>query len=220
MGTDEVKWLAEKWFADIPSRHVKKNVLPYEPVQTGKRSLEVERDVPADVICKAWHTCARLDKNFYVNDLMTDVLSKGKSARLYQRLVKEKKLFSSIDCYLTGDVEANLIVVKGRLMNNVTMEKAEKAIDEEMEKMKHDEVMVDELKKVKQMAEAAVIFSEISVSEKALNLSYFATLGNAALINQQVELYNAVTADQIRLEAQTVFREENSSVLYYRREKK
>lgn len=220
ISTEEVKNLTEKWFAEIPSRSVKKKTLPKEPKQTEKRILSVERNVPADVICKAWHTCARMDENFYANDLMTDVLSKGKSARLHQRLVKEKKLFSIIDCYLTGDVEENLLVVKGRLMKEVSMEQAEAAINEEMEKLKQDGVTPDELKKVKQMAEAAVIFSEISVADKALNIAYYATLGNAELINKQIELYNAVSAEKIKQEAQKVFKEENSSVLYYRREKK
>lgn len=218
--TDEVRRLSEKWFAEIPLRNVKKKTLNKEPRQTEKRVLEVERNVPADVICKAWHTCARMDENFYANDLMTDILSKGKSSRLYQQLVKEKKLFSSIDCYLTGDVEENLIVVKGRLMKEVTMEQAEAAINEEMDKLKQDEVTAEEMKKVKQMAEAAVVFSEISVAEKALNISYFATLGSASLVNKQVELYNAVTSNQIQSEAQKVFREKNSSVLYYMMEKK
>ncbi len=220
ISTEEVRTLSEKWFAEIPRRNEKKKALPKEPKQTEKRTMTVERNVPADVICKAWHTCARMDENFYANDLMTDVLSKGKSARLYQRLVKEKKLFSSIDCYLTGDVEENLVVVKGRLMKVVTMEQAEAAIDEELEKLIQEGVTVDEMKKVKQMAEAALVFSEISVADKALNISYYATLGNAELINKQVELYHAVTAEQIKQEAQKVFREENSNVLYYRREKK
>jgi zinc protease len=220
ISTDAVRMLSEKWFSEIPCRHVKKKPLPKEPPQTGKRTLTVERNVPADVICKAWHTCARMDKNFYANDLMTDILSKGKSSRLYQRLVKERNLFSSIDCYLTGDVEENLIVVKGRLMNGVTMEQAEAAIDEEMDKLKQEAVTGEEMQKVKQMAEAAVVFSEISIADKALNLSYYATLGDAGLINQQTERYQAVKEEDIRSEAQLVFREENSSVLYYRREKK
>lgn len=220
ISTEEVKTLTEKWFSDIPARNVKKKTLPKEPVQTAKRTLTVERNVPSDVICKAWHTCARMDKDFYANDLMTDILSKGKSARLFQRLVKERKLFSNIDCYLTGDIEENLIVVKGMLMKEVTMEQAEEAINEELEKLKTGGVSEDELKKVKQMVEAAVVFSEINIADKALNLSYYATLGDAGLINRQVEFYNAVKADEIKEAARKVFREENSNVLYYKKEKK
>jgi predicted Zn-dependent peptidase len=220
ISTEEVKTLTEKWFSDIPARNVKKKTLPKEPVQTAKRTLTVERNVPSDVIFKAWHTCARMDKDFYANDLMTDILSKGKSARLFQRLVKERKLFSNIDCYLTGDIEENLIVVKGMLMKEVTMEQAEEAINEELEKLKTGGVSEDELKKVKQMVEAAVVFSEINIADKALNLSYYATLGDAGLINRQVEFYNAVKADEIKEAARKVFREENSNVLYYKKEKK
>jgi predicted Zn-dependent peptidase len=220
ISTEEVKTLTEKWFSDIPARNVKKKTLPKEPVQTAKRTLTVERNVPSDVICKVWHTCARMDKDFYANDLMTDILSKGKSARLFQRLVKERKLFSNIDCYLTGDIEENLIVVKGMLMKEVNMEQAEEAINEELEKLKTGGVSEDELKKVKQMVEAAVVFSEINIADKALNLSYYATLGDAGLINRQVELYNAVKADEIKEAARKVFREENSNVLYYKKEKK
>jgi len=214
---NEVKELAEKWFGDIPSREVKKNINTKEPVQTEKRILHVERNVPADVICKAWHTCSRMDQEFYANDLMTDVLSKGKSSRLYQNLVKEKKLFSSIDCYLTGDIEENLIIIRGQLMNGVTMDEAEAAIDHELEKIKKEGVTGQELTKVKQMVEAAVIFSKIETSDKALNLAYYETLGDAALINKQIDLYNRVTAEEIRQTANIVFRDENSSVIYYRK---
>jgi predicted Zn-dependent peptidase len=70
------------------------------------------------------------------------------------------------------------------------------------------------------MVEAAVVFSEINIADKALNLSYYATLGDAGLINRQVELYNAVKADEIKEAARKVFREENSNVLYYKKEKK
>jgi predicted Zn-dependent peptidase len=212
----EVVWnLSRKWFGDIPSRNVRKKTLPQEPEQKEKRTLHVVRNVPAHVICKAWHTCARLDPHFYANDLMTDLLAKGKSSRLYQRLVKQKKLFTSIDCYLTGDVDHNLVVVKGRLHEGVSMESAESAINEELEKLKMEGPSSEEMEKIKQMAEAAIKFSEISIADKAMNLSYYATLGDADMVNRQLKDYHAVTAEHIRQEARRVFREENSVVLYY-----
>ncbi len=212
----EVVWdLTRKWFGEIPCRHVSKKYLPQEPEQKEKRTLHVVRNVPANVICKAWHTCARLDPRFYANDLLTDILGKGKSSRFYQRLVKQKKLFTSIDCYLTGDVDQNLVVVKGRLHEGISMETAETAINEELEKLKAEGPDPVEMEKVKQMTEAAIKFSEISIADKAMNLSYYATLGDVEIVNHQLEDYYAVTAEHIRQEARRVFREENSVVLYY-----
>ena len=93
---DRAKHLVQMWFGDIEKRDVKVRDLPVEPVQQEARHQTVTRNVPYDALYKTWHIPNRLDKKFYVCDLITDLLSGGKSARLYQDLVKEKKLFSDI----------------------------------------------------------------------------------------------------------------------------
>jgi len=146
---------------------------------------------------------------------LSDVLSKGKSSRLYQSLVKEQKLFTEIHAYMMGDLDKSLFAFEGRLVNGVEMEQAEKAIDAEIEKIKKEKVSETELAKIKNQFESGTVFSEISIANRALNLAYYEMLGDVSMVNGQIDLYNSVTGSQIQNVANEILREENSSVLYY-----
>lgn len=214
ISVSEAKTLTEKWFGPIPDPGISESKLPQEPEQKEARSLTVERDVPYSNIYKAWHCCSRFDKEFYATDLLSDLLSRGKSARLYQTLVKEKKLFAEIGAYMLGELDKSLFVVEGKLTDGVKPEDGEKAIVEELEKMKSF-TNEHELEKVRNKTEASLVFSEMNVANKALNLSYFEMLGDAAIANRQSELYINVTCEDISKVATDIFRNENCSTLYY-----
>jgi predicted Zn-dependent peptidase len=216
---DKVRTLAEKWFEPIESNKtavggIERSYLP-EPIQGEKRILKIEKDVPSSRIYKVFHCCSRMDKEFYATDLLSDVLSKGKSSRLYQSLVKEQKLFTEIHAYMMGDLDKSLFAFEGRLVNGVEMEQAEKAIDAEIEKIKKEKVSETELAKIKNQFESGTVFSEISIANRALNLAYYEMLGDVSMVNGQIDLYNSVTGSQIQNVANEILREENSSVLYY-----
>ena len=212
---DEIKALSEKWFGPIERREVAVRNLPKEPRQEKARTLKVERDVPVDVIYKAFHICARTDNDFYATDLMSDILSRGNSSRLYNRLVKEQKLFSDIDAFIGGELDESLFYFAGKLAPGVNMQQAEAGIDVEIEKLRLELVGDQELRKVKNKAESAHMFSELNVLNKAMNLATSELMGDANLANKQIEFYEAVTAENIRAIAQDVFRKENSNTLYY-----
>ncbi len=212
---EEVKLLSEKWFGPIPKGPSYSRNLPQEPAQTEARSLTVERDVPIDAIYKAYHMCARNDNEYYTVDLISDILSRGNSSRMHNALIKDKKLFSDIHAYVMGDFDKGLFVVSGKLSKGVTMEQADKAINEELQKIKSEWVTVDELQKVKNKMEAAHVFGEMEVLNKATNLAVSELLGNADMINKEVEKYLAVTFEQIKEQASIIFKPENCSTLYY-----
>lgn len=217
--TEEVQKLSQKWFEPIPAIEIKKKMLPAEPEQKQKRILKVEKKVPSSRIYKTFHCCSRTDEAFYATDLLSDILSRGKSSRLYQALVKEQKLFTHISAYLTGDLDKSLIVIEGSLVNGTEMDKAEKAIDKELGKIKNETVNERELAKSKNTLEAGIVFSEINIANRSLNLSYFELLGDAALANKQIEHYQSVDSSHVQETANTIFNDENSSVLYYASEK-
>lgn len=216
---EEVKKMAEKWFGPIPKGPDNKRNLPKEPEQTEERTLTVERNVPVDAIYKAFHMCARRDKEYYATDLVSDILSQGNSSRLHKSLIKDKKLFSDIHAYVMGELDEGLFVVSGKLIDGVSMEQADAAIKEELDKMMTELVSVDELIKVKNKTEATHIFGEVEVLNKATNLAVSELLGNADLINQEVDKYLNVTAEEIRQVAAKIFRKENCSTLYYKSKK-
>ncbi|HRG53939.1 MAG TPA: pitrilysin family protein [Bacteroidia bacterium] len=216
---DDVKRMAEKWFGPIAKGPDNKRNIPKEPEQTAERTLTVERNVPVDAIYKAYHMCARRDKAYYATDLISDILSQGNSSRLHKSLIKDKKLFSDIHAYVMGELDEGLFIVSGKLIDGVTMEQADAAINEELDKIKNILVTSDELTKMKNKTEATHIFGEMEVLNKATNLAVSELLGSADLINQEVDKYLNVTAEEIKEVATKIFKKENCSTLYYKSKK-
>jgi predicted Zn-dependent peptidase len=213
--SDEIFKMAEEWFGDIQRSFRDERKYPAEPKQTEKRVMTVERDIPFDSLYRSYHCSSRFDKEYYAEDLMTDVLSSGKSSRLYNSLVKDKKLFSEINCYGSGSFDKGTVIAEGKLVKGVTMEKAEAALDEELVKIMNEPVTEDELTRVKNKIESTMVFSEIDLSGRALNLAFAEYMGDAGLINTEVERYREVTAANITARAKEIFRETNCSTLYY-----
>jgi zinc protease len=211
----EIELLSQKWFGAIPSRDVPIRNLPVEDPQTEPREEKVTRPVPLNAIYQAYHMCGRNHPDYHATDLISDVLSNGKSSRLNQRLVKELQLFSSINGYINGDVDPGLFMITGDINQGVTFEQAEKAIRRELDLMMNELVAFEELKKVQNKVEANLIYSEISILNKAMNLAYFEMLGNADLINREPEKYQAVTPQDIRNVAKKLFQPTNCSVLKF-----
>lgn len=213
--TAEIKSLCEKWFADIPSGECYQRNLPKEPAQQEARTLTVERDVPFDAIYKAWHMPSRTDKNFYASDLLSDILSRGKSSRIYDELVRKQKLFSEIQAYISGDIDEGLFLITGKLNHGKTMDEAEAGIEKIIAEISSEKISEEELEKVKNKMETTKVFTDMSVLDKAMELCYFELLGDADLMNHEIEKYSAVTPEDIRKNAQQIFRKENCSTLYY-----
>lgn len=212
---DEVKRLSEKWFGPIPMGGKYLRNLPAEPKQMEPRLLEVEADVPLDAFYKTWHMATRLSKKYYATDLLSDILSGGGSSRLYQALVKEKQLFSQIDCSHMGSVDAGLLTIEGKLVKGVKMADAEKAVQEEVEKLKSDLVNEAELQKVKNKTESMIAFEDMSVMNRANSLATYELLGDAEMMNTELTRYQEITAEDIKEVSRTIFDENNSNTMHY-----
>jgi predicted Zn-dependent peptidase len=215
VSTEKVKELAEKWFGPIPAGEKYERGLPAEPKQTGARSLEVKANVPLDALYKCWHIYPRTDMRYYVADLITEILSGGGSSRLYQSLVKEKQLFSNIECYHLGSTDAGLLTIEGKLVKGVRMEDAEAAVNEELKKLQEDGITQRELEKVKNKTESMIAFEDMSVMSRAASLAMYELLGDADLINKELQRYQAVTAEELQEESRIIFDENNCNTLYY-----
>jgi predicted Zn-dependent peptidase len=212
---DEVKRLSEKWFGNIPSGEKLPRLLPIEDDQTEERKETVQANVPLDAIYKVFHMPSRSEHGYYAADLISDILSRGNSSRLFRNLLKDKKLFSDINAYLTGSLDAGLFVVEGKPLPGVSMDVAESAIWEELDRISTELVPDAELTKVKNKMESTMVFSEMSLLDKAMNLAYFELLGDANELNSETQKYLDVSSEEIRSQAKHIFRKENSSTLYY-----
>ncbi len=213
--TEEVRQLAEKWFAPIPSGNKYVRNLPVEPEQRVPRKEIVYADVPLNAIYMAFKMPATRDPAYQTFDLMSDVLSQGQSSRLYNSLLKEQQLFSDIHAYITSSMDEGLFVIEGKLIEGVTVAEAEAAVWKELEFIKTTLVTDEEITKVKNKSESIMVFAELSLLDKAMNLAYYELLGDADWLNAEIDKYLAVTPEKIQEAAQATFHPDKCSTLYY-----
>ncbi|OFY63441.1 MAG: peptidase M16 [Bacteroidetes bacterium RBG_13_42_15] len=216
ISADHVTNLARKWFGKIERRNVRPRTLPPEPRQTGGRMLTVERDVPSDALYKVWHTGPRTGNDFYTLDLITDILAGGESGRLYTKLVRQKKLFSEINAYITSDIDPGLIILHGKLMKGVDIQYAEESINRVINDLKEKYPSSPEMEKVKNKFESSNVFTNTSILHKAMNLSFYHLIGNTELINNEVDLYRKTSREMVAEAANKYFIPSSCSTLYYR----
>ncbi len=213
--TADVKKLAEKWFGPIPAGNKYNRNLPKEQIQTEARQEKILAAVPLNAIYIAFKMPERMDPEYQSYDLLADVLSQGQSSRLYNSLLKDKQLFSDIHAYVTSSIDEGLFIIEGKLVEGVTIETAETAIWEELFKLTQEEVTADELTKLKNKAESIMVFAEMSLLDKAMNLAYYELLDDADSLNTEIDKYLAVTPQRILNAAKATFKKQQSSTLYY-----
>jgi zinc protease len=216
--TEQVKQLCAKWFAPIPAGEQYVRNVPMEPIQTAARKLEVSAKVPLNGLYKAYHMPGRFDAGYQTTDLLSDMLGRSKSSRLYQQLLRDNPLFSNVGAYLTSSDDPGLLIVQGTLNEGVSLEEADAAVESVVEDFINQAVSAEELAKVKNQAEATLAFSEVELLNRAMNLAFAANAGDPELVNQEAAQIQAVTPESVQTMARQVLRRENSSTLYYRRE--
>ncbi len=212
---EQVKQLCKKWFEPIPAENVVKKNLPVEGIQTASRFLETEAKVPLDAIYKVYHTQGRHDEGFNATDLMSDILGRSKSSRLY-KLVMENQIFNSVNAYVTASLDPGLMVIQGNLNQGVSIEEGDAAIQDVLDDFLKNPVSEEELTKVKNQAESTLVFSEVELLNRAMNLAFAANAGNVEYANQESSRIQSVTTDEIAKYAQKVLTKDNCSTMYYR----
>lgn len=213
---DKTLKMIEKWFNPLPaSSKIIKN-FPIEPPQNEARRKIIESDVPADAFYLVFKTPDRKDPLYYATDTISDILAHGESSRLYRILVKEKKIFSAIDAYLTGTIDPGLFVIEGRLSTGVSLIQGEEEIWKVLNQIKNELIGQQELVKIKNKIYTNLAFSELSVVNKAINLAFYEAMDDAELINKEYEYYQNITAEDIKLSAERILAENQSSTLLYK----
>jgi len=217
--TDQVRDLAGKWFGPIQPGQTRKRNLPREPLQRQAKHASYTGRVPADAFYKAYHMPGRFDDDYHAVDLLSDALGHGHSSRLYQRLVREAELFTSISSHTAGTLDPGMLVISGRLKSGVELERAHAAVDNVIHTTVKEGVTPGELEKVKAQAESALEFGEVEVLNRAMNLAFATLSGDTSYVNTEGQRIAAVTQQDIGRVAGEVFQEDNATVMYYRREK-
>ncbi len=213
---DQVKKLSEKWFGPIPSGKKHERIITPEPAQTAKRKIEVEAKVPANALYKTWHMSGRFDHDYYATDFISDILSRGNSSRLYQKLVQEKEIFTSLSSFVMGTVDPGLFVISGRVKEGVDLKDAESEVDQLLHQLVKEGVTNEELEKAKNQAEASLLFGEVEVLNRAMNLAFASLSGDAGLVNREAAIMEDISLEDVHRVATDILQEQNSSVMYYK----
>lgn len=214
--TAEVEKLAKKWFGPIPAGKKHRETLPAEPLQTLRRFLEIDANVPASAFYKAYHMPGRFHEDYYAIDLLSDILSRGQSSTLYQKLVKEKEIFTSVSSFVMGTIDPGLLVVNGRVKNGIKLADAEAEVNAILNELITAGTTEEELEKVKNQAYSTLEFGEVEVMNRAMNLAFAKLSGDADLVNREGEKIEAVTQEDIKRVAGQILKEENANVMYYK----
>ena len=212
---DDVFSMAEKWFAEKDGKQPGRRLLPAEPVQNERREIIVRRRVPAAQLVMAYHTGGRSSRDFYILDLLTDILSGCESGRFPSVLVREQELFSEADIYLSGELDPGLVIFSGKIKNGVDIHRAEEAVTRELYRLADEPVSDAELEKARNRYESLRLMSYTSAANKAFGLAFHELLGDAAGINSETEKYMSVSAGEITGCSARTFNPANCSVIHY-----
>lgn len=217
---DQIKRLADKWFSDVPAGRVNQAIIPKENKQKEKRSITHYAEVPTDALYKVYHVPGRLAEGYVEADLITDVLGFGRSSVLEQKLVKNTSIFANCNAYVLGNVDPGLMIFTGKMEIGQSAEEAEIALDAVIEEFKSSLISQDIIEKGKNQSEAMKSYDAVQLLNRAMNLAYYAHLGDPNLYKMEYKKKLAVTPEQIAVAANEILVEENASVLYYKRQAK
>jgi len=215
---DNAKILVEKWFGDVPRREIKPRQLPAEPTQTEAREMYLERPVPQDAFYRAYPMVERLHPDYYACDLISDILSNGRSSWFHETLIKQQQLFSEVDAFIMGSVDPGLFIISGKPLPGKTYKECEMAIDNLLNQIAKGEFSERELEKVKNRCIAARKLEWASSLNKAIDLAYFELLGDAAMINEEEDKYINVTHENVMKVAADIFQKNKCSTIYYKKQ--
>lgn len=213
---NQIKEYVEKWFGAIEPSAVPTLSLPIEPDKAQRSFLQVERKIPSSALYMAFLMCNRLHPHYYAFDMISDILGNGKSSRLYQTLIKEKKIFQDISCYIAGSLDKGFLLIEGKILDNISLEQAEMEVWKVIENTSKS-ITEYELNKVKNKYESAYFSSLVSLISRAENLAFYENLQNAELINKEIENYSKTDLNTIQHILKNELVPHKSIVLYYKK---
>lgn len=196
---EEVKKLAEQYIEPIPSQPEPPKVNIKEPPQTGERRVLVKKDVATPYLAIAWKVPEAKHEDYYALSLLSDILSSGRSSRLYSSLVDKQQLATQIFTNFGESFDPTLFIIAGVTAKNIHENDLEKAIYAEIEKIKKDGITENELQKVKNQKLMEFYGQVETINGKSNNLgTYEVFFGDYRKMFDAPAEYNKVSTEDIR----------------------
>ncbi|MDP5139615.1 MAG: insulinase family protein, partial [Spirosomaceae bacterium] len=210
---EEVKRLANQYLAPVPAQPEPPKVMITEPPQTGERRISVQKDVSTPSLCIAYKVPEAKHEDYYALSILSDILTSGNSSRLYSALVDDKQLATQIFTYFGESFDPTLFQILATAAKDVDELVLEKAIYEEIEKVKSEGITERELQKIKNQ-KLMQFYSQIeTINGKSNNIgTYEVFFGDYKKMFDAPELYNKVTVTDIQEVAKKYFNKQTRTV--------
>ncbi len=201
----DAKALIEKYWADFTRRAAAPLVVPEEPNQIQPKRIEKEFPLEVSRLLLGFQTINIGDDDLYALDVVSMILGKGRSSRLYRRLKEEAGIVYKISCYSYTPAYRGLFAVSAGF-DYEKLPEIEKMIWEELDRLKKEEVDLTELTKIKNQVISELLFDQESVEEQAhdLGMNEFLT-GNYKFSARYMQGISQVTPEQLMLAARKYF---------------
>lgn len=214
---EATKKLVEKYFGDIP-RGTKPLYRPsvVEPPQTAEVRDTVYDNIQLPAVIIAYHMPAQGTPDSYALSMLTTLLSDGESSRLSKSVVDKQQLGLQVMAFPFALEDPGLFLTFGLVNMGVSPDVLEKAILDEFEKVKTEEIGDVEFKKLQNKTENDFVTGNSTMAGIAENLAnYHVYFGDANLINTEIDRYMKVTKEDLKRVANQYLTKENRVVLYY-----
>lgn len=207
------KWIKE-FYGDLPKVEVPRPPLPQEPPQKEERRVVIRKISQNEHLAMAYHIGKSGDDDSFVMDLISNILSEGESSRLHRRLVYETQLAQGVGGASYTPHHPGLMEFFIQMKPGVKTARAEKILDEELEKIKENKVTVAELEKAKNQIMKHWVDSMKTAHGKARNLVMNEILtGNYENLFNDLDRYQKVTRDDVQKVARKYFNKNNRTVV-------
>jgi zinc protease len=222
--TEELLPKVESLFGAIPAGPLAKPLHIVEPPQKGEKRVVVKKETPVERLIIGYHAPAVGENDAYACHLLEAILSTGKTSRLYKRLVEQEQSVTSASAHYNDHIDASLFYFQAEVKPGFTLEAVERAIYEEVDRIKKEAVPEAEIEKAKRQVEADLVLSNEEPLQQAILLGQYETVAFAERIPEESRGYNylntlldrfrQVTAEDVARVAQTYFKQDNRTVGY------
>jgi len=192
-------WI-QKYFGPIPrGEKITKKTFVEEPITKTIRATYEDPNIQKPMVVAAYRTPSMKTRDARVLDMISTILSDGKSSRLYKKIVDDKKMALQIGAFNYSQEDYGQYILYGMPQGEFTSEDLIKEIDEEIVKLQTDLISENDYQKLQNIYENNYVNSNSSVEGIAENLaSYYLLYGDVNLINTENAMYRSITREEIR----------------------
>lgn len=211
-----IKWV-NKYFGSIKrGADVKKEVFVEDPITTQINATFEDPNIQLPMLVQAYRTPSMKTRDAKVLDMISTILSDGKSSRLYKKMVDEKKVALQVGAFNNSQEDYGMYLIYGIPMGETTTADLVANIDEEIKKIQTELISERDFQKLQNKFENQYVNSNTSIEGIAENLAtYYLLYGDVNLINTEIDIYRSITREEIRTVANKYLNQNQRLILDY-----